>query len=59
MSEPSRLTPTDARVELFGSLALIAKQAYELYERHDHRGGHVVPAWLKAERRFGKDATPK
>lgn len=30
--------------------ALIAKKAYELYEKRGRKGGHAIDDWLEAER---------
>ncbi len=46
------VTPADAR-------ALIAEQAYALYERRGSDGGDAVQDWLQAERKVGKDGCPE
>ena len=37
----------------------IAAEAYEIYEKGDHREGHAVQDWLQAEQKVRKDAAPK
>jgi H+-transporting ATPase len=38
---------------------LIAKRAYELYERQGRRDGHAVQDWLQAERTMPKNQSPQ
>lgn len=38
---------------------IVAKRAYELYERQGHREGHAVQDWLEAEREIRKEESPK
>ncbi len=45
------VTPADAR-------ALIAQEAYALYEQRGGREGDAVQDWLQAERKVGKDGSP-
>ncbi len=38
---------------------IVAKRAYELYERQGHREGRAVQDWLEAEREIRKEESPK
>ncbi|MGB2622258.1 MAG: plasma-membrane proton-efflux P-type ATPase [Candidatus Acidiferrum sp.] len=50
--KPEAKTPSDLTPQ-------IAKRAYELYEEGDHKGGHAVQDWQKAEREIRKKEETK